>query len=216
MARYVFDRGAETFGLLTAAMAVGALIGALTNAARSKPTRALLVGSAAAFGALVLAAAASPSLPVLVILLVPIGAATITFIATANTTLQLTASDEMRGRVMALHGLVFLGSTPIGAPAIGWISETWGARVGMGVGGAIGLAVALLAMLVIKRGEIVGRLRDRRWIKPGGLPDGTAEGASMRRHDGEFLFARMRARRSPEGPAPQLRSDRAKKSSSSV
>lgn len=213
MARYVFDRGAETFGLLTAAMAVGALVGALTNAARSKPTRRLLIGSAAAFGVLVLAGAAAPSLPVLVVLLVPIGAATITFIATANTTLQLTASDEMRGRVMALHGLVFLGSTPLGAPVIGWISETWGARAGMAVGGAIALAVSLLAMLVIKREEIVGRLRDRRWIKPGGLPDGTPEGASMRRNEGELVFARTRARRSPEGPAPQHGSDRAKKTS---
>jgi MFS family permease len=213
MARYVFERGAGTFGLLTATMAVGALAGALTNAARSKPTRRLLVGSAAALGAFVLAAAASPNLPVLAFVLVPIGAATITFIATANTILQLTSSDEMRGRVMALHGLVFLGSTPIGAPVIGWISETWGARMGLGVGGAISLAVAVLAMLVIKRDEIVGRLRDRRWIKPGGLPDGSAVGASVRRDEGDLVFAHRRARRSPEEPAPQLGPDRARSSS---
>jgi MFS family permease len=209
MARYVFDRGAETFGILTAAMAAGALAGALTNAARAKPTRRLLVGSAASFGALVLAAAASPNLLVLTLLLVPIGASTITFIATANTTLQLTSSDAMRGRVMALHGLVFLGSTPLGAPVIGWISETWGARVGMGVGGAISLAVAVLAMLVIKREEIVGRLRDRRWIKPGGLPDGNPEGATIRRNEGELVYARRRTRKSPEEPAPHHRPDRA-------
>lgn len=209
MARYVFERGAETFGLLTSAMAIGALVGALTNAARSKPTRRLLVGSAATFGLLIIAAAASPSLPILVVLLVPIGAATITFIATANTTLQLTSTDEMRGRVMALHGLVFLGSTPIGAPVIGWISQTWGARIGMGIGGAISLTVALLAMLVIKREEIVGRLRDRRWIKPGGLPDGTTEGASMRRYDGDLIHARVGARKRPEEPAPQHGPDRA-------
>jgi MFS family permease len=213
MARYVFERGAETFGFLTAAMAIGALAGALTNAARSKPTRRLLIGSATALGALVLAAAASPNLPVLAILLVPIGAATITFIATANTTLQLTSSDEMRGRVMALHGLVFLGSTPIGAPIIGWISETWGARAGMAVGGGVSLAVAVLAMLVIKREDIAGRLRDRRWIKPGGLPDGAAEGASVRRNEGGLVFARTRPRRSPEEPAPQVGPDRAKDTS---
>jgi MFS family permease len=198
MARYVFNRGAETFGLLTSAMALGALIGALTNAARAKPTRRLLIGSAASFGVLVLAAAMSPSLPVLVFLLVPIGAATITFIATANTTLQLTSTDAMRGRVMALHGLVFLGSTPIGAPVIGWISQTFGARAGMGIGGAISLSVALLAMLVIKREAIVGRLRDRRWIKPGGLPDGTSEGASVRRNDGDLVYARRGSTRSDD------------------
>lgn len=212
MARYVFDRGAETFGLLTSAMAVGALVGALTNAARSKPTRRLLIGSAASFGALLCAAAASPSLLILVLLLVPIGAATITFIATANTTLQLTSTDAMRGRVMALHGLVFLGSTPLGAPVIGWISQTWGARIGMGVGGAMSLSVALLAMLVIKREEIIGRLRDRRWIKPGGLPDGTTEGASMRRDHEEFVHVNG-ARKSPEEPAPQHGPARARSSS---
>ena len=205
MARFVFDRGAETFGLLTSAMALGALAGALTNAARSKPTRRLLIGSAAAFGILVLAASMAPSLPILVILLVPIGAATITFIATANTTLQLTSTDAMRGRVMALHGLVFLGSTPVGAPTIGWISETFGARVGMGIGGAISLSVATLAVFVIKREVIVGRLRDRRWIKPGGLPDGTPEGASMRRDEGELLHARVAGAETPGGARPSTR-----------
>lgn len=201
MARYVFDRGAETFGLLTSSMAVGALAGALANAARSKPTRRLLVGSATALGVSVLLGALSPTLPVLVVLLVPVGAAMITFIATANSTLQLTSSDEMRGRVMALHGLVFLGSTPLGAPVIGWISEKWGARVGMGIGGAISLTVAVLAMIVIKRDEIVGRLRDRRWIKPGGLPDGTAEGASIRRHDGDLVYAHRTGGKSEDDDA---------------
>ena len=110
---------------------------------------------------------------------------------------------------MALHGLVFLGSTPVGAPVIGWISETWGPRVGMGIGGAISATVAVLAMLVIKREEIVGRLRDRRWIKPGGLPDGTTEGASMRRYDGDLVHARTQARKRPEEPAPQHGPDRA-------
>ena len=200
MARYVFDKGAETFGLLTSAMAVGALAGALTNAARANPTRRLLIGSAVALGGLVVLGAMAPSLPILIVLLVPIGAATITFIATANSTLQLTSTDEMRGRVMALHGLVFLGSTPIGAPVIGWISQTWGARTGMGIGGAISLAVGLLALLVIRREQIVEALRDRRWIKPGALPDGTTEGASPRRDEGDFSGPRVRGVEPDQAP----------------
>lgn len=209
MARFVFDKDAATFGLLTSAMAAGALIGALANAARARPTRRLLIGSAASFGGLVLAGALAPNLPILVILLVPIGAATITFIATANSTLQLTSTDGMRGRVMALHGLVFLGSTPIGAPLIGWISESFGARAGMGIGGAISLFVSLLAMLVIKREEIVGRLRDRRWIKPGGLPDGTGEGASIRKLDGDLVHAHRCVRMPPDEPVLETGSIRA-------
>jgi MFS family permease len=202
MARFEFHKGAETFGLLTSMMAFGALIGALVNAARAKPTKRLLVGSAATFGALVLLAAIAPSLPVLVVLLVPIGAATITFIATANSTLQLRSSDEMRGRVMALHGLVFLGSTPIGAPVIGWISESWGPRAGLAVGGVISLAAAVLAVLFIKREEIAGRLRDRRWIRPGGLPDGTSDGAWVRRHDGDLVHPKRSGARVPGRPRP--------------
>lgn len=197
MARFAFDKGAAAFGILTSSMAVGALVGALVNAARAKPTRRLLIGSAASFGALVVLASLAPSMTVLALMLVPIGTATITFIATANTTLQLTSSDDMRGRVMALHGLVFLGSTPIGAPIIGWISETWGPRVGMATGGAVSLGVALLAMAVIRREEIVGLLRDRRWIKPGGLPDGTSDGAMVRRLDDDLL------ERTPDAAAPE-------------
>jgi predicted MFS family arabinose efflux permease len=140
-------------------MALGALIGALVSAARRRPTRRLLIGSAAAFGGLTSIAAFAPSLPILAMLLVPIGAASITFIATANSTLQLNSSPVMRGRVMALHGLVFLGSTPLGAPVIGWISQTFGPRAGLAAGGLICLLAALGAIVVIKRGEIERRLR---------------------------------------------------------
>jgi MFS family permease len=65
------------------------------------------------------------------------------FMATANTTLQLGSEPAMRGRVMALYGLLFAGSTPLGGPVMGWISEAWGPRVGVAIGGALSLAAAL-------------------------------------------------------------------------
>ena len=74
-----------------------------------------------------------------------------TFIATANSTLQLSARSDMRGRVMALYALVFLGSTPIGGPIIGWISQEWGARAGLFVGGALSLAAAGAAAWSVRR-----------------------------------------------------------------
>lgn len=159
LARFTFDAGAGAFGFLTSMMALGALIGALVSAGRRRPTKGLLIGSAGVFGALVLLASMAPSLPVLAVLLVPIGAASISFIACANATLQLLSDPVMRGRVMALHGLVFLGSTPIGGPLIGWISEQWGPRVGLAVGGLAAFGSAAIALAVVNRDAIEARLR---------------------------------------------------------
>jgi len=83
--------------------------------------------------------------------LVPMGVCSMTFIATANSTLQLSSRHEMRGRVMALYALVFLGSTPLGGPLIGWISQQWGARSGLFVGGAVSLVAAVAAALSVWR-----------------------------------------------------------------
>lgn len=143
IARFTFGRGAGTFGFLTSMMAAGALIGALVNAARPRPTKRWLILSAATFGTLVTVASMAPSLPVLAVLLVPIGAASISFIAAANTTLQLHSEPAMRGRVMALHGLVFLGSTPLGAPLVGWASQVWGPRYGLAIGGIASVVAAI-------------------------------------------------------------------------
>ena len=160
MARFTFGSGASTFGFLTSCLASGALVGALVSAARAKPTRRHLLGSAFAFGALTLVASTAPSVAVLAVILVPTGAASITFIASANATLQLTAEPHMRGRVMALHGLVFLGTTPLGAPFIGWISETWGARWGLATGGGLTLLAASAMILFVRKDRIEERLRD--------------------------------------------------------
>ena len=110
---------AATYALLTAAMAVGSVAGALAAGARGRVSPRILVGAATGFGALELLAAAAPSLPLQVLALVPLGAMTVTFSAGVNSTMQLAVAPAMRGRVMALYSVVFLGSTPIGAPLVG-------------------------------------------------------------------------------------------------
>jgi MFS family permease len=80
------------------------------------------------------------------IVLVAVGMAMMLFMATANTTLQLNSDPAMRGRVMALYGLLFLGTTPVGGPVMGWIAQAWGPRVGLAIGGALSLGAALAAV----------------------------------------------------------------------
>jgi len=146
LARFTFDGGARMYGVLTSLMSLGSLLGALYAASRSRPTRPVLLRSAAAFGALTVAAAAIPSPVALAPVLVAVGVAMMVFLATANATLQLTAAPAMRGRVMALYGLVFLGTTPVGGPLLGWIGETWGAPAGLAFAGGVSLAAAIVAM----------------------------------------------------------------------
>src|SRR3989442_14608136 len=97
-------------------------------AGRPSPTRRIPVGSAVIFAALTLVTAEAPTPLVAGLMLVLVGTSLIVFIATANSTLQLTAEPTMRGRVMAIYGLVFLGSTPVGGPLLCWISQHWDAR----------------------------------------------------------------------------------------
>jgi MFS family permease len=157
MARYTFDGDAGLYSLFTALMSFGSLAGALVAASRTKPTTGMLVGSGVAFGALMLVTSAAPTAWLAAALLVGVGMAMMLFMATANTTLQLNSDAAMRGRVMALYGLLFAGSTPVGGPLLGWISEAWGPRVGMALGGALSLAAALGA---------VSRVRVRRRAAP--------------------------------------------------
>jgi MFS family permease len=142
MARYEFHGDAGLYGMLFAVMAGGSLVGALVVAARARPSRPLLIGSAAAFSALAMLVALAPSPFWAAVGLVPMGAFSMTFIATANSTLQLSARHDMRGRVMAVYALVFLGSTPLGGPLVGWISQQWGPRSGLFFGGAVSLVAA--------------------------------------------------------------------------
>jgi MFS family permease len=149
----VFRRGEGTYGALMTAMGVGALVGALMVASRRRPGYRLLVAVALVFGVSELAVAAAPSLLFALALLVPMGAGGVAFIAITNTLLQLHAADEMRGRVMALWAIVFLGSTPIGAPLTGLVAGHWGVRVAMA-----GAALAVL-LTVAGGGLALRRIR---------------------------------------------------------
>jgi MFS family permease len=162
-----WDASAAGYALLTSAMGAGSVAGALAAGARGRVSPRLLVVSAAAFGAASVAAAAAPSLAAQALLLVPLGAASVTFAAGVNSSLQLGAPDALRGRVMALYGVVFLGSTPIGAPLVGWLAEEHGPRAGLLLGGVAALAAAAAAQVSHRRRlaptEAGGRTFFRPW-----------------------------------------------------
>jgi MFS family permease len=151
MAEREFGGGAGTFGALSAVMGVGTVLGALFAASRRQPTRKTLIYSAIAYGVLIVIAGLAPTLTLAMIALVPMGAAGIAFVVTANSTLQLNATESMRGRVMALYSVVFLGSTPIGSPIVGWIGETFGVRAGFFISGFACLVASAYAIDVVRR-----------------------------------------------------------------
>jgi len=156
LAKFSFDGGAMTYGVLVSAMAVGSIAGALINGAQGGTGPRLIAAGALAFGVSGLLAAAAPQLALELPLLGLLGAASVTFAATINSTLQLAVSPEMRGRVMALYSVVFLGSTPIGGPLSGWLAEAYDPRVALVLAGISGLSAAWAAKLSF------ARLRQRR------------------------------------------------------
>lgn len=147
LARETFDGDARTLGFLGTALGIGMFAGSLTNAAFGRPARSLLIGAGLALGGFSLLVAVSPSLWPAALLLIPLGAASMAFLSTMNSTLQLSASDQMRGRVMALYFVLFLGSTPIGAPIIGWIAESFSPRAALAFGGIATIATCLYGWL---------------------------------------------------------------------
>ncbi len=146
LARYTFNSGAATYGLMLSMIGIGAFVGALFSAGRTRPTNHLFVYSAIAFGTLMLAAAAAPSLTLVLVALVPMGTAMTICQATGNSILQINSEREFRGRVMSLYVTAFLGATPIGGPIAGWVSEQLGARAGLALGGLATLIAALVLL----------------------------------------------------------------------
>lgn len=146
MARFVFDGGAGTYGVMTSCMGVGAVVGGLVLAGRNRSGPRSLVVAGYGFGAALLLAAAAPTLALELVALVGVGVGSIAFLAAANTILQLGAAPAMRGRVMALWAVAFLGSTPVGGPLVGWVSEHLGPRVGLALGGAASVVAAAVLL----------------------------------------------------------------------
>jgi MFS family permease len=151
LARFTWHGNASAYAALTAAMGVGSVGGALASGARGRVSPRILTVAACAFGAVMLLAAVAPTFPLQVAALVPLGAASVTFAAGVNSALQLAVAPELRGRVMALYSVVFLGSTPIGGPLAGWLSEAAGPRAGLVMGGIAALVAGLVARRAFAR-----------------------------------------------------------------
>ncbi|ARF56944.1 MFS transporter [Streptomyces gilvosporeus] len=152
----VFHAGAGTYALFNGLMAAGSLIGALLAARRAGSRLRLLVGAALLFGVLEIAAALAPSLWIFAALLAPIGIFGLTINVTANSSLQMATDPLMRGRVMSLFMMVFVGGTPLGAPLVGWVTDSFGARIGFITGGVVSAGAAAAIGLVLAR---IGGLR---------------------------------------------------------
>jgi MFS family permease len=147
----VFDQGAGTYALLNTLMAVGSVAGALLAARRGTTRMRLMAGAALLFGALEMAAALSPSYWLFAALMAPIGVMGLTFNVTANASVQMASDATMRGRVMSLYMMVFMGGTPIGGPLMGWVTDVYGARVGFLSGGLISAGIAVGVGLILAR-----------------------------------------------------------------
>jgi MFS family permease len=151
LASLTWDGDASLYTALAVAMGIGSVAGALATGARGRTGPRLLVSAAAAFGAAELLVAVAPTVELQLAALVPLGAVSVAFAAGVNSALQLTVEPAMRGRVMALYSVVFLGSTPIGAPLVGWIAEVAGPRAGLVLGAAAALAAAAGAHVAFRR-----------------------------------------------------------------
>jgi len=143
LAKFTFHGGAGLYSWFMVAMGAGAVVGGLATAFRSRPSTRLLAYIGVIFGAAITAVALSPTEAWAIALLVLMGAASISFVATNNATLQLRADPAMRGRVMALNAIAFLGSTPIGAPLLGYVSDISNPRVALVIGGVATLAASI-------------------------------------------------------------------------
>jgi MFS family permease len=151
LARFTWHGNASAYAALTAAMGLGSVAGALASGARGRVSPRLLTVASSAFGALMVLAALAPTFPLQLLALVPLGAMSVTFAAGVNSSLQLAVEPAMRGRVMALYSVVFLGSTPVGGPISGWLSEAAGPRAGLVMGGVAAVAAGLVARRAFAR-----------------------------------------------------------------
>jgi MFS family permease len=173
MASHGLHVGASGFGFMTAAMGLGAVAGGLLVAARGTTGLRPMVFAVTGFGLAMAGAALAPSIALELGALAFAGAASITFMATANSTLQLTAAPSMRGRVMSLWFVAFQGSTPIGGPTVGVVMALGGARAGLGLGAATCVLAALGGLVAIRRMNP--------WAAPGRYAAAAASGVATLR-----------------------------------
>jgi MFS family permease len=166
VAKGTFHGGAEAYGFMTAAMGIGAVLGGLVTAARGRTGLRPFTIAAAGLGVAIGLAAFSPVLALELVSLALVGYASVSFLATGNTTLQLESDPTMRGRVMSLWAVAFLGTTPIGGPLLGWIIATTNGRVGLAVGAVACLAAAAIGATVAWRSAPRQAQRTRKALSP--------------------------------------------------
>ena len=173
LGRFTFDGGATTYTALAVAMAIGSVTGALATGARGRVSERIIVGSALGFGAFALVASAMPTFGLELVALVPLGMVSVTFAAAVNSTMQLGADPAMRGRVMALYSVVFLGSTPIGGPIVGWLAEVAGPRSGLVLAGIAAIAAGVGGWIAF------ARTRDPQFSAIGAVRSGGAHAVEL-------------------------------------
>jgi len=167
MATDVYGKGASEYGLLGTTMAVGSLTGALLAARRGRPRYRLVVVAAVVFGLLEMVAGLMPSYLTFALMTPLLGLSALTMITAANATVQLSSAPVMRGRVMALYMMIFMGGTPVGAPVVGWIGEEFGARWTLIGGGGMTVLGVLLAAAWFSRsqGMLDPEVNDHAWLR---------------------------------------------------
>jgi len=151
LAERSFHGGAETYGFMTAAMGIGAVVGGLFTAARGRTGLRPMIIASLGFGAAIGVCAFAPFLGLAYVALLFTGWASVSFIATGNSTIQLSSEPSMRGRVLALWQVAFQGTTPVGGPLIGWIIALTDPRVGLAVGAAACFAAAAGGIMLTRR-----------------------------------------------------------------
>jgi MFS family permease len=160
LAERTFHGGAEAYGFMTAAMGIGAVIGGLFTAARGRTGLRSMIIASAGFGVAILVTAVAPVIGLAYVALLFAGWASVSFIAIGNSTIQLSAAPDMRGRVIALWQVAFQGTTPIGGPAVGLIIALSGARAGLAAGGAACLVAGAGGLLLARRAGRAGRSQE--------------------------------------------------------
>ncbi|MFE6390323.1 MFS transporter, partial [Nocardiopsis dassonvillei] len=208
MVNNVFEAGADAFGVAAAFLAVGALAGALLAARRDRPRLRLVLIGSLAFGALQVVAGLMPGYVPFVLVLVPMGVAFMTYVTTLNATFQLSVDPRMRGRVMSMFLLVFMGVAPIGAPVVGLLADTFGPETSLVIGGAVTLVVVTVISALLFRAKGVrpcdvlpGRRSsaDAETAEEAIAEEETAETGSEREEAPEAERERVDAERLPDG-----------------
>jgi MFS family permease len=165
----VFHGGEAELAALFSVMGAGSMIGALAMARLQDATPRRLAIAASVFGLFSVAAAIAPTFPLEIVALIAMGAASMVFMITGNSTLQLTSRPDMRGRVMALYGMVLLGGTPIGGPVAGWLADVFGrrispasgTRISVAIGGVVAVAVGIVGVWTLVRLGMAQRFQPR-------------------------------------------------------